>query len=133
MTENAQSSPVPAFVTHAPNRRRTQRVMIGMPVLLRIANTKGVFFEETAETVVVNAHGCMVRLAVPLTRGQVVRITNSSSLEERPCRVVSIGQFVDGKTEVALEFSEPSPRFWRIVFPPEDWNPAERKLPTAPK
>jgi len=26
----------------------------------------------------------------------------------------------------------PAPRFWRITFPPEDWNPADRKLPTAP-
>ncbi|MGB9245348.1 MAG: hypothetical protein WCC03_18525 [Candidatus Acidiferrales bacterium] len=31
------------------------------------------------------------------------------------------------------EFSEPAPRFWRITFPPEDWNPTDRKLPTAPQ
>ena len=27
-----------------------------------------------------------------------------------------------------IEFMDhPSPRFWGIAFPPEDWNPAERK------
>ena len=31
------------------------------------------------------------------------------------------------RREIGLEFSEPSPLFWRIAFPPEDWDPSERK------
>jgi hypothetical protein len=46
---------------------------------------------------------------------------------------IAILTFNEDKTEVGLEFSEPVPRFWRITFPPEDWNPADRKLPTAPQ
>ena len=133
MNENTQSSAVTPSATRPSNRRRTQRVMIAMPVIIRVPNAKDAFYEEATETVVVNAHGCMVRLAVPLTRDQVVRILNPKSLEEQSCRVVSIGQFAEGKAEVGLEFSESSPRFWRIIFPPQDWDPAERKLPAAPK
>jgi hypothetical protein len=133
MNETPHSSAVIASATQPSNRRRTQRVMIAMPVVIRVTNAKDAFYEEATETVVVNAHGCMVRLAVPLMRDQVVRIINPKSLEEQACRVVSVGQFADGKAEVGLEFSESSPRFWRIIFPPEDWNPAERKLPTPPK
>jgi len=35
---------------------------------------------------------------------------------------VEIAESHAGKSEVAVEFLEPSPRFWRIAFPPEDWS-----------
>jgi hypothetical protein len=38
-----------------------------------------------------------------------------------------MGQGERGKQEVGLEFAEASPRFWKIAFPPDDWNPADRK------
>lgn len=116
---------------HGSTRRRTQRVKIAIPVTVRIPKPNASFYEEATETVVVNAHGCLARLAVPLVPGQQIRIVNSTSSEEQECAVVWIGQFNEGKTEVGLEFSEPAPRFWRITFPPEDWNPADRKLPSA--
>jgi hypothetical protein len=28
-----------------------------------------------------------------------------------------------GATEISVEFESPSPRFWHIAFPPEDWTP----------
>jgi hypothetical protein len=115
------------------SRRRTQRVKIAIPVVVKIPRANASFYEETTETVVVNAHGCLARLAVPLEQGQQIHIINSKSAEERASTVVWIGQFSEGKTEVGLEFSEPAPRFWQITFPPEDWNPADRALPTAPQ
>lgn len=111
------------------SRRRTQRVKIAIPVTVRISRASGSSYEETTETVVVNAHGCLARLAVPLEQGQQIRIINPKSSEEQECVIVWMGQFSEGKTEVGLEFSKPSPRFWGITFPPEDWNPANRKLP----
>ena len=118
---------------HGSTRRRTQRVKIAIPVTVRIPRANASFYEETTETVVVNAHGCLARLAVPLEQGQQIHIINSKSADEQACTVVWIGKFSEGKTEVGLEFLEPAPRFWRITFPPEDWNPADRKLPTAPQ
>jgi hypothetical protein len=110
-------------------RRRTQRVKIAIPVTVRVPKANASFYEEATETVVVNAHGCLARVAVPLAPGQQIHIINQKSSEEQACAVVWIGKFNEGKTEVGLEFSEPAPRFWGITFPPEDWNPADRKLP----
>jgi hypothetical protein len=133
MSETMKGSVARLADEHGSTRRRTQRVKIAIPVTVRIPKPNASFYEEAAETVVVNAHGCLARLAVPLTTGQQIRIINSTSSEEQACAVVWVGKFNEGKTEVGLEFSEPAPRFWRITFPPEDWNPADRKLPTAPQ
>ncbi|HXX19789.1 MAG TPA: PilZ domain-containing protein [Candidatus Acidoferrum sp.] len=107
-------------------RRRSQRVNIAMPVLVR-GKRAGQPFEEQALTISVSAHGCMIRVATPLTRSQEIAIVNVKTAEELPCKVTFLGQKEGGKTEVGLEFSEPSPLFWRIAFPPEDWDPSERK------
>ena len=115
-----------------PDRRRTQRVQIAMPVLVRGAHGNHKF-EEEALTVSINANGCMVRLAAQVARSQVISIINPKTAEELPCVVTFLGQKDSGKTEVGIEFSEPSPLFWRIAFPPEDWDPAERKRATAPR
>ena len=111
-------------------RRRSQRVNIAMPVLVR-GKRGGQPFEEQALTISVNAHGCMVRVATPLTRLQEVAIVNIKTAEELPCKVTFLGQKEGGKTEVGFEFSEASPVFWRIAFPPEDWDPSERKRPSG--
>jgi len=109
-------------------RRRSQRVNIAMPVLVR-GKRGSQPFEEQALTISVSAHGCMVRVATPLARLQEVAIVNVKTAEELPCKVTFLGQKEGGKTEVGVEFSEPSPVFWRIAFPPEDWDPSERKRP----
>ncbi len=132
MSDTMKGSVAKLADQHGSSRRRTQRVKIAIPITVRIPRANASFYEETTETVVVNAHGCLARLAVPLEQDQQIRIINSKSNEEQDCTVVWIGKFTEGKTEVGFEFSQPAPRFWRITFPPEDWNPADRKLPTAP-
>lgn len=107
-------------------RRRSHRVQIAMPVLIR-GKRNGQPFEEKTHTTSVNAHGCMVRLSASVTRSQEVSIINPKTAEELPCTVTYIGQRDGGRTEVGIEFTEPSPVFWRIAFPPEDWDPSERK------
>jgi len=112
----------------SPGRRRSHRVNIAMPVLVR--GEKGAEpFEEAAATISVNAHGCMVKIQTPVTRSQGVSIVNQKTTEALPCTVVFVGRTESGKTEIGVEFSEPSPGFWRINFPPEDWDPSERKRP----
>lgn len=112
-------------------RRRSQRVQIIMPVLVR-GISAGQKFQETATTVMVNANGCMLMLKTPVVKAQQVSLVNPATTEELPCKVVFLGRKAEGKTEIGLEFAEASPLFWRINFPPEDWNAAERKRPDAP-
>ena len=111
-------------------RRRTQRVQIAMPVMVRGLNGQKAFEEET-QTVSINAHGCMLRLAAQVARSQEVHIVNPKTAEELPCKVTFLGQRDAEKPEVGIEFTEPSPLFWRIAFPPEDWDPSERKRPPS--
>jgi len=110
------------------DRRRSHRVNIAMPLLVR-GKKNGQPFQEETQTVSVNAHGCMFRLATPIARMQDVSIVNTKTAEELPCKVTFLGQKEGGKTEIGVEFAEPSPLFWRIAFPPENWDPSERKRP----
>lgn len=114
--------------TESADRRRSHRVYISMPILVR-GKAAGQNFEEETQTISVSAHGGLLRLAAKLVRGQQVSIVNAKTAEELPCTVTSLGQKENGKTEVGVEFTEPSPLFWRIAFPPEDWDPSERKRP----
>jgi len=105
--------------------RRTQRVQIAMPVLVRGSN-----FEEATTTVAVNAHGCLIMLKTPVARDDRISLINPKTAEELPSRVVSLGKPEDGKIPVGIEFAEPSPLFWQINFPPDDWlTSVERKRP----
>jgi hypothetical protein len=112
--------------------RRTQRVHIQMAVIVR-GTSKGKSFEEETKTTTVNANGCLVSLDTPLLRGQQVSIVNSKTVEELTCNVAFISENKGSRTEVGLEFTEPSPLFWRIGFPPEDWSEStERKRAPVP-
>ena len=105
--------------------RRTQRVHIAMPVVVR-----GRHFEEATTTVAVNAHGCLVLLKTAIARDEILSLVNPRTAEELPSKVVSIGKPEDGKIPVGIEFAEPSPLFWQINFPPDDWlTSSERKRP----
>ncbi len=126
-----KTSPTPESGQQS-ERRRSHRVNIAMPVIVRGKKANQPFEEET-RTSSVNAHGCMVRIATPVVRMQPISLVNKKTAEELPCTVTYVGQKESGKWEVGLEFAEPSPLFWRIAFPPEDWDPSERKRSAGPR
>jgi hypothetical protein len=111
-------------------RRRSRRIPIKMPVLIRGEDGVNPFTEET-RTASVNAYGRMVRLAAKAVRGQEAATVNPRTVEERPCIVTFAGQLESGKAEVGLECIEPSPPFRRMTFPSNDWDPSERKSPSV--
>jgi hypothetical protein len=78
-------------------------------------------FEEETNTLVVNAHGALILLANPVARGQVLAITNCATRQKLTCRVAYLEPTQGGRTQVGIEFTQPSPGFWQINFPPEDW------------
>jgi hypothetical protein len=80
------------------------------------------FTEETA-TLAINAHGALVLLQARITSGSTVHLFHNRTQEEQECQVVFLGPVRGGKSEVGLEFTSPSPSFWRVAFPPEDWSP----------
>ena len=131
MTNGKDVPPLQAAQNYS-KLRRTQRVHIQMAVLVR-GMSKGKPFEEDTKTSTVNANGCLVSMDTPVMRGQQVSIVNSKTVEELTCTVAFISENKGSKSEVGLEFTEPSPLFWRIGFPPEDWSESsERKRAPAP-
>jgi hypothetical protein len=116
--------PKPTANTAMPEltRRRSQRVIIGVAILVVSEDTpKDKTFQEDTQTLVVNAHGALIGLTAKVTKGQLLRLKNQATKEEQLCKVMHIGQSVAGLTQIGVEFTTPSPNFWRIAFPPDDW------------
>jgi hypothetical protein len=101
------------------NRRRSHRVLLSVPITVSCETPPGVFTEKT-QTLVVNAHGALITLGAKVTAGQTLLISTGSG-EPRPCHVVYVGPATQGRTQLGIEFNEPSPNFWHITFPPDDW------------
>jgi hypothetical protein len=104
------------------NRRRSQRVILSVPVTVSGQGTKGKFTEDT-KTLVVNAHGALITLVAKVTQGQQMELKSVSNPEPQTCKVVYIGPTVQNQTQVGVEFLKPTPHFWHVAFPPENWTP----------
>ena len=69
-------------------------------------------------------------LKAKVAKGDPIWLINPKTTEELPVKVVFSANPKDGKILVGVEFTEASPLFWRINFPPADWHAsAERKRP----
>ena len=106
--------------TSLQNRRRSQRVLLQVAVLVRTDMPGGKRLQIQAFTLVVNAHGALIALAMNVHPNELLAIKNSNSAEVKQSRVVLVGEGAS-RSEVAIEFTEPAPRFWHIDFPPADW------------
>jgi PilZ domain len=115
---------------NAQDRRRSIRLHLAMPVIVRgVVATRP--FEEKTQTITVSAYGCMLCVSAHVVRGQEVVLVNPTTAEELPCRVISLRPAEGDRKEIGLEFTESSPMFWRIAFPPAYWIPSERKPPPS--
>jgi hypothetical protein len=113
------------------NRRRSQRVILSVPVTVSGETAQGAFTEQT-QTLVINAHGALITLAAKISQGQLLKMQSVTHSEKQACRVVYVGPTLDGKTQLGVEFTEPSPHFWHIAFPPEGWTPLPLDKPEKP-
>ena len=116
--------PTPSQLTGGPetSRRRSQRVILTMPVIVRTEGApRETSFEEQTHTLIVNLHGALILLAGKVIKGQKLHMKNRATQVEQLCQVASLGSKSEGKTQVGVEFLNPSPDFWNISFPPEDW------------
>ena len=105
------------------NNRRSQRVILSLPVVMRAPLEGEDYSVEQSRTLVVNAHGALIAMALKVKPGQKLTLENVSSGKEQSCQVVHVGERKSDKAEVGVEFVEPAPRFWNIDFPPADWQP----------
>ncbi len=105
----------------ASNRRRSERVMLQIPVRVLTETAERVPVQEDTHTLVVNAHGGLLKLKLELLQGQPLLLVNPQTGRQQSCRVVRIEQPSPDYFAVAFEFDQPSPNFWPVTFPPKDW------------
>jgi hypothetical protein len=105
------------------NRRRSQRVMVNIPVHVAAKNHKGLDVVEETKTVSVSAHGALLRLEMTVTKGQTIVLRNPSTNDALECSVDYLGNTQDGRREVGVSFVQPNRTLWQIAFPPADWSP----------
>ena len=132
-----QAAPVQAAPAAAEPRRasdtgtklrniRNQKMALSLPVVITHPSGK-----EDTRTVFVLSRGAVVFLSAPVQSGLQVNLKNPNNGKSSDCRVVGIERGPDGVNQVELEFMQPMPGFWPVHFPPEDWNPDDRKRPLA--
>jgi hypothetical protein len=114
------------------NLRRSQRVCLSVPITVSKAEAGKPSASEETRTLIVSAHGALLELRMPVKFGDALTLKHRKTEEELHCRVVNFGVEQFSKREVGVEFEVPSPRFWRIAFPPADWSPRgpDSKPPT---
>jgi hypothetical protein len=105
-------------------RRRSQRVIIRVPVMLELTKL-GQVVKIPAHTVAVNVHGAMVLCTRSLDSGAEVVILNERTNQRASARVTRTPRDSAEGFLIPLEFSKPFPMFWQISFPPSNWKPSD--------
>jgi hypothetical protein len=103
--------------------RRSQRVLLRIPILVRAQFEGDMPLTEDTHTIEVNAHGALLSLAMRVRPGQRLNLKNWVTAIEQECRVVHVREKSVGKNDVGVAFPHPNPKFWNVAFPPPDWAP----------
>ncbi len=105
----------------AQDRRRSERVLLSMQVLVLAEDEERRQIQVEAKTLVVNAHGGLMKMRSHLHVGQSFTLKNPHTGARAACRVVRIDEEGMEFFNIAFEFDQPAPKFWPVTFPPKDW------------
>jgi len=107
----------------AANRRRSQRVLMTIPVRVSGQNALGSPFEEDTHTRAISAHGALIPVSTQVYRGQRLTLSNVQTKAALECVVAHIDRRQSDHPQMGVEFTLPNPMFWHVAFPPKDWTP----------
>ena len=107
----------------AANRRRSQRVLMTVPVRVSGKSAAERPFEEETHTRAISAHGALILVSTPVWRGLRLNLSNVQTKAALECVVAHIDKRPSHRTQVGVEFTLPNPMFWHVAFPPKDWTP----------
>jgi hypothetical protein len=99
----------------AEERRRAQRVLLRMPVIVHLANNPKAV-EGFTHTV--SATGAMIILKEGIPQGTKFIVENPKTQQKVEVNVVRPPQMNQEGSLIPIEFLAPAPQFWNIVFPP---------------
>ena len=104
--------------------RRSERVPLRIPIHVEyFVNDAGLLSSDSV-TIVVNAHGALLRLPWGVPVGRELLLQNRISLKTQIATVLHVEYIGNGEFDVGVEFTQPNPGFWGVAFPPDDWSPA---------
>jgi PilZ domain len=118
----SRSRPDRSSVIDERNRRRSERVVLRVPVHLSAVMPGGKRISIEAHTLVVNAHGGLLDIGTEMVKGQQIRLSNSKTDIVATGKVLRVEASGDGRFSIAFEFECPAPHFWPVSFPPRDWS-----------
>ncbi len=114
------------------NRRRSQRVLMTVPVRVS-GKTGAAVFEEQTYTRAISAHGALILLSAQVHRGQRLTLSNVQTKAALECVVAHIDRRQRNQPQAGVEFMLPNPMFWHVAFPPKDWSPRHPDAKSRPK
>ena len=105
----------------AANRRRSQRVLMTVPVRVSGQIGVGLPFQEETHTRAISAHGALILVSTQVYRGQRLTLSNVQTKAALECVVAHIARRQGEHAQAGVEFTLPNPMFWHVAFPPKDW------------
>lgn len=114
-------------------RRRSERVLLAMPLEAKWVSQSGQEVQERVTTEVVSAHGALLRTggAIPVgTRVQLTRPNREPSVEARVATLRD--QEEDGVVRVGVELTLANCAFWGVSFPKTGNPRAAQSSPAGP-
>jgi hypothetical protein len=112
---HVKRSPNAARPQTAEERRRAQRVLLRMPILVRLAGKANPIHGFTHT---VSATGAMIILPEGIGQGTKFSIENPKTQKTVEVNVVRPPQLNAEGSLIPVEFTSPAPNFWNIFFPP---------------
>jgi hypothetical protein len=111
----------PETRSRSTGKRRSDRIDLIASVTVRGFSARGEQASERVRSLDVSAHGALLTLKSRVALGQVLSLRHNATKAELFCRVTRFDSTLDGRTVVGVEFIEPQPNFWQVVFPPNNW------------
>ena len=122
-----------ARISSKPDRRRSQRTLLIMPLAISWTTGTGMRVREHAETEVVSATGAMLRMKTRVPTHGTVEIKRPAANQSATVTVVTVSNpGPDGWIRIGVEFTTPNTSFWGINFPPLDLTPEKPLAPARP-
>jgi CheY-like chemotaxis protein len=113
----ALKAPALALSRRISRSRRSQRMYIRMRIRVERRSADNTPIWEETETVVINAHGGLIKLHARPQLHEKVILQNTSTRESQDAEVVFVHPTKDEKFNVGLDFGKPNPSFWGVTFP----------------
>ena len=109
-------------------KRRSDRLMLTIPVRVEGLDDSGEPFECGGQAVGINRHGAYVHLDRPISASQKILLTNLENKLRREFRVVGIREKSSTEeTDLGVEAVDDCPSFWGIDFPAGPRKPGESR------